>query len=65
MPAKKVSTVKKASPQKATKGDSYACGVCGLAVVVDEECGCADVHEILCCGEPMKAKKPRAKAAAK
>jgi len=24
------------------KGDVYKCGVCGLAVTVDEVCGCVD-----------------------
>ena len=64
MPEKKDTTVKNAPPRKKTaKGDSYICGVCGLSVVVDEECGCADVHEILCCGQPMKEKKTKVKTA--
>jgi len=70
MPVKKATQIKKApaktAPAKrAAKGDGYACVVFGLSVVIDEECGCADVHEIVCCSEPMKAKKPRAKVAAK
>lgn len=54
---------------KAKKGDYLSCEVCGLAVVVDEACGCA-ASEILCCKKPMvkgKAaakKKPAAKAVA-
>jgi hypothetical protein len=64
MPAKKGTTVKKAPlKRKASKGDSYVCEVCGLSVIVDEECGCADFHEILCCGQPMKEKKVKVKAA--
>ena len=61
MAQKKAATAKK----KVAKGDTYACEVCGLAVTVDEVCGCVDVCDIICCGEPMKAKKPRAKAAKK
>lgn len=56
----------------ATKGDTLECEVCGLSVVVDEECGCAEAHEIICCDMPMKPKraarakaKPKAKARAK
>lgn len=39
------------------KGNRYVCGVCGLAVRVDEACGCVDTCEIVCCGEEMKPKK--------
>ena len=38
----------------------YVCGGCGFSLVVDEECGCVESHEILCCGEPMKEKKAKA-----
>jgi len=38
-------------------GDALKCEVCGLTVVVDEECGCA-VAEIICCEEPMVNKGP-------
>ncbi|MFC1862307.1 hypothetical protein ACFLT4_01030 [Chloroflexota bacterium] len=30
--------------------DSYVCGVCGLAITVDEACGCVDFCDIICCG---------------
>lgn len=43
--------------KKEKKGARYACGVCGLAVRVDEECGCVDVCDIVCCGEAMQPKK--------
>jgi hypothetical protein len=42
---------------KVKTGDVLNCEVCGLAVVVDEECGCA-VAEIICCDEPMVNKGP-------
>ncbi len=51
--------------KRATKGDVLECEVCGFSVTVDEVCGCAEVHEILCCGEPMKARAPTARAKAK
>lgn len=69
--AQKVAT-KKAAPAKKTaakkkvaKGEFYSCGVCGIAVTVDEACGCVDVCDIICCGVPMKPKKAKAKAAKK
>ena len=56
---------KKATSRKkrVSKGESYACEVCGLVVTVDEACGCADICDIVCCGQPMKETKSRAKAA--
>jgi hypothetical protein len=53
-PAKKV-----AARGKTKVGDSYVCGVCGLAVTVDEDCGCAEACDIICCSEPMKRKRAR------
>ena len=49
--------VKKVSKKAVKEGDRYECGVCGLAVTVDEVCGCADVCDIICCGEQMKPRK--------
>jgi hypothetical protein len=58
--------VKKATAKKVSRnGQSLVCGVCGLSVTIDEDCGCIETHEILCCGEPMKERKARAKPAAK
>ena len=71
--AKKTATTKasaKKSPTKAvakkniSKGDSYACGVCGLAITVDNPCDCGPACNITCCGEPLK-KVTRAKACRK
>ena len=67
VPAKKTATkvaAKAPAKKQVARGDSYVCGVCGLAVTVDESCGCVEVCDIVCCGEPMKARKPRAKAKA-
>ena len=53
-------TVKKTSPKKQKElkpGSHYQCGVCGLAVTVDQVCGCADFCDIICCGEQMKPSK--------
>lgn len=32
------------------------CGVCGYRVIVDEACGCAEEHVLICCGQPMTRK---------
>ena len=51
---------KKAPVKGKTKaGDSYACEVCGLAVTVDDVCGCVDACDIICCETPMKRKRSR------
>jgi hypothetical protein len=70
MPAKKTSSARKASAAKkpratrrTARGDSYVCRVCGLSVVVDEVCGCGEVHELICCEQPMRKTATRAKAA--
>jgi hypothetical protein len=46
---------KKAPKNK--KGGKYSCNVCGLAISVDELCGCVDTCDIVCCGQEMKPKK--------
>jgi ribosomal 30S subunit maturation factor RimM len=64
MPAKKASAAKKPRARRTiAKGDYYVCDVCGLSVVVDEVCGCEEVHEILCCEQPMRKRATKAKAA--
>jgi hypothetical protein len=60
--AKKKTTVaaktkKKTAKPKIKKGSKYQCSVCGIAVRVDEVCGCVDVCDIICCGKQMKPKK--------
>ena len=42
---------------KAERGDKYSCRACGMAVTVDEVCGCMDVCDIICCGKQMELKK--------
>jgi hypothetical protein len=42
------------------KGEKIACGLCGLAVTVCDECSC-ETHELVCCGEPMKSAKAKPK----
>lgn len=61
---RKCGTTKKAADPVYKKGDTYICGTCGLAVTVDEACGCVGVHEIICCGKAMKPRKAKVKAAA-
>jgi hypothetical protein len=58
--SKPKTAAKKTSPKKQKElksGSRYQCGVCGLAVTVDEVCGCADFCDIICCGEQMKPAK--------
>jgi hypothetical protein len=49
--------VKKVAKKGVKKGDVYKCSVCGLAVSVDEVCGCIDACDIICCEKQMKSKK--------
>jgi hypothetical protein len=51
-PAKKAPA--RARTKKVSRGDRYSCEVCGVVVSVDEVCGCAKAHDIICCGQPMK-----------
>jgi hypothetical protein len=53
-PARKTAKV---STKGVKKGDRFGCSVCGMVVSVDETCGCVDTCDIICCDEPMKAKK--------
>ena len=47
----------KARPKAKPKAKkALECGVCGYRVVVDEACGCAEEHVLICCGEPMVKK---------
>jgi hypothetical protein len=55
----KKSAKKAVARGRTKKGDAYVCGVCGLAVTVDEECGCVDACDIICCEKPMKKKRAR------
>ena len=57
--AKRAPAKKTAARGKTKVGDSYACGVCGLSITVDEDCGCAEACDIICCSEPMKKKRAR------
>ncbi|MBI5097638.1 MAG: hypothetical protein HZB30_00160 [Nitrospirae bacterium] len=50
-------TKSEATGIKMKKGSKYQCGVCGIAVTVDEVCGCVEAHNIICCDKPMKPKK--------
>ena len=49
--------IKKVAKKSVKKGDVYKCGVCGLAVTVDEICGCVDTCDIICCEKQMRPKK--------
>ena len=61
MPSKKTSkkkTVKKAARKKASpvKKPKLICGICGMEVIIDKTCGCAETHSLVCCGQPMAQK---------
>ena len=62
-------TTRRKEMSRAKAGDVLSCEVCGLAVIVDEECGCATI-DLICCEEPMvnlgpaKTKKPHTVATA-
>lgn len=43
---------------KVKPGDVLSCEVCGLALVVDEDCDCV-VAELVCCDEPMANQGPK------
>ena len=45
----------KAKP-KAKPASKLECHVCGYRVIVDETCGCAEEHVLICCSEPMAKK---------
>ena len=55
--AKKAPAKKAVAKGKSKVGQGYACGVCGLAVTVDEDCGCVESHDIICCDATMKKKR--------
>jgi len=64
MAEKKEAPAQKApAKKKVAKGESYVCGVCGLAVTIDEVCGCVDACDIICCDKPMKERKVKVKSA--
>jgi hypothetical protein len=45
-------TTRREKMSRAKAGDVLSCEVCGLRVIVDEECGCATI-DLICCEEPM------------
>jgi hypothetical protein len=66
MPEKKTVGAKPKTRNKPNKGDAVVCEVCGLSVVVQKVGGVAVSEEttLVCCGEPMKARKAPRKAKA-
>jgi hypothetical protein len=60
---RKIMPVKKTKKPAVKVKDAFECRVCGYRVIVDETCGCAEEHVLICCGKPMakKAKKAAAK----
>ncbi|OGD13037.1 MAG: hypothetical protein A2W20_02560 [Candidatus Aminicenantes bacterium RBG_16_66_30] len=54
--AKPKPKVKAKAKPKAKPANKLECHVCGYRVIVDETCGCAEEHVLICCGEPMAKK---------
>ena len=53
-PAPKPRTKTAARPRTRRRGaEAVECEVCGYRLIVDEPCGCADEHVLICCGQPM------------
>jgi len=67
MPDKTKGTVRKTptTKKRVSKGESMVCEVCGLSVVVEEIGGVTVSEEtaLLCCGNPMKARRAPANTA--
>jgi hypothetical protein len=59
-PAKLNKTAKPAKKTASRLGAKYGCQECGLLIVVDQDCGCGTI-DLVCCGEPMKKKRPAAR----
>jgi hypothetical protein len=51
--------VKKTAKKTMKEGEPHQCTVCGLAITIDELCGCVDACDIVCCEKPMKPKKKK------
>jgi len=55
-PKKAVKPAAKKKVVRAKKAPALECGVCGYRLIIDEECGCATEHVLMCCDQPMKKK---------
>ncbi len=49
---------------RAKEGDLYVCDLCGMAVTIEEACGC-DACGLVCCDVPMVKKAGGARKAKK
>jgi hypothetical protein len=47
----------KTKKTKTKKNKKLYCEKCGLVVTVDNECGCVDTCDLICCGQQLKEKK--------
>ena len=57
-PAKESTAKRTPAAKKETRvGQEYECGVCGVSVTINEDCGCVEECYILCCSEPMQPKR--------
>lgn len=51
---RKKTVAKKTTKKKQARKAQYVCEVCGLSVTVDNECGCIESCDLICCGEQMQ-----------
>ncbi len=54
--AKKPAAKKPAAKKKTAKKPRLVCGLCGMQVIIDKACGCAEAHPLICCGKPMASR---------
>ena len=66
-PEKKTKEATAITKKGINKGESLVCGVCGLAVVVEEVGDITIIEEspLICCGKPMRSKARKARATKK
>jgi len=47
-------TVKKEAAPSARPVTALECRICGYRLIIDRQCGCAEEHVMVCCGQPME-----------
>lgn len=66
-PGNKTKEATATTKKRINKGESLVCGVCGLAVVVEEVGDITIIEEspLICCGKPMRSKARKTMATKK
>lgn len=47
-------TVEKVAAPAPKQVTALECRICGYRLIIDRECGCAEGHVMVCCGQPME-----------